>query len=107
MKSLCHRAILSGMAVGSMWRGTRMDCTIAVARRGQRRDLARICQVLRVTIARPPRARIFAWIRCRRRSRAPDRMGRVDRRALVNAYCPRQNRIAELVDDTRRLVTTG
>jgi len=40
-----------------------MACTIAVARRGQQRSLARIFQVLRVAIARSPRARIFAWAR--------------------------------------------
>jgi hypothetical protein len=37
-----------------------MVCTIAVARRGQQRNLARVLQVLRVAIARSPQARIFA-----------------------------------------------
>jgi hypothetical protein len=38
-------------------------CTIAVARRGQQRSLARPFQILRVAIARSPRARILAWVR--------------------------------------------
>lgn len=49
-----------------------MACTIAVARRGQQRSLARVFQVLSVAIARSPRARIFACARltafCRRDS---------------------------------------
>ncbi len=56
-----------------------MACTIAVARRGQQRSLTRIFQVLRVAIARSPRARIFACARftvfCRR-----DSFGRKRRR---------------------------
>ena len=45
---------------------------MGVARRGQQRSLFRIFQVLRVTITRSPRARIFGWVRftafCRRDS---------------------------------------
>lgn len=49
-----------------------MACTIAVARRGQQRRMARIFQFLSVALARSPRARIRAWARltafCRRES---------------------------------------
>ncbi|ODB80636.1 hypothetical protein A8711_18815 [Micromonospora sp. II] len=61
-----------------------MAWTIGVARRGQQRSLFRIFQVLRVAIARSPRARIFAWARftafCRR-----DSFGRKRRR--LNGVC--------------------
>lgn len=40
-----------------------MVCTIAMARRARQCGLAKIFQVLRMAIARSPRARIFAWAR--------------------------------------------
>lgn len=52
-----------------------MACTIAVARRGQQRSLARIFQVLSMAMARWPRARILACVRLTAFRRLHDHRG--------------------------------